>query len=410
MKKSFIKLFLLIGMIFVGITTVYADDSFTFKINGAENVKPGDTFDASISVDGVSDEYTLTGYTITVDFDTNKLDIVEGTATISAADVQIKEPGVLATLKFRAKEATDSTLLKLSGENILNNGEPMKDKNLNFNGGTVKIRALSNDTTLKSLKIPNTVLSPEFNKNTTEYSATVTDVTSVDIKAEPNNPYSTVWITENAKNLVKGVNDVTVVVKDEYGNEKWYGIKITLNMTPTEEELKAQDATLKTLAIKGQKIEFNSTEKKYYINVDYDVTKLNITATPTNDQAEVKITGNSKFVVGKNTVKVTVTSQDKTKTETYQIIVTREKEEQEVVKTCPEETSKKEWIIFTSSLLLTFTLGIVLGYFLCRKEVLNKLFKRNKKEETPVEIETLSDTIDLSDTVNKIEEQKEQDK
>lgn len=407
MKKSFIKLFLLMGMLFVGMNVAYADDSFTFKIGGAENIKPGDIFETAISVSGVSSEYTLTGYTLTVGFDTNKLDLVEGEATMSADNLQVTDAGTVATLKFRAKEATDGTKLELKCDKVYNNGE--EDKDAKCNSSTVSIRPLSNDTTLKSLKIPNTVLSPEFNKNTTDYTATVTDVTSVDIEAKPSNQYSSVWITENAKNLVKGVNDVTIVVKDEYGNEKWYGIKITLNTTPTEEELKAQDATLKTLTIKGQKIEFNSTEKKYYINVDYETTKLNITATPNNEEAEVKIVGNSKFVVGKNTVKINVTSKDKTKTETYQVIVTREKEEQEVVKTCPEETSKKEWIIFTVSLILTFTLGIVLGYFLCRKEVLNKLFKRKKKEETPVEIETLSDTIDLSDTVNKLEKEKKQD-
>ena len=39
MKKSFIKLFLLIGMLFVGMNVAYADDSFTFKIGGAENIK-----------------------------------------------------------------------------------------------------------------------------------------------------------------------------------------------------------------------------------------------------------------------------------------------------------------------------------------------------------------------------------
>ena len=95
-------------------------------------------------------------------------------------------------------------------------------------------------------------------------------------------------------------------------------------------------------------------------------------------------------------------SKDKSKNETYTIIVTREDEKKEIIKTCPDSTSKKEWIIFTASLLLTFTLGIVLGYFLCRKEVLNKLFKKKQKEEVPVEIETLSDTIDLSNTVKKV--------
>ncbi len=399
MRKGFIKLFLLIGMLFVGLTTVYADDTFTFSIGGAKDVKPGDEFTVDVTVKGPTEENTLNGYNITLVYDTNKLTVLEG-GQMTADNLSVTENTTIAKIKFKVNDgaAAGDTMLKLEGT-AYNNGEADEST---FNGGTVSIRAIGTDTSLKSLKIPNTVLSPGFNKNIYDYTATVTDVTSVDIKAEPTDPHSTVWITENAQNLQKGVNEITIVVKAENGSEKWYGIKLTLNVTPTEEELKEQDATLKDLTIKGQKIEFSSTEKKYYINVDYETTKLTITATPNNPEAEVTIVGNSKFVVGKNTVKINVVSKDKSKNETYTIIVTREDEKKEIIKTCPDSTSKKEWIIFTASLLLTFTLGIVLGYFLCRKEVLNKLFKKKQKEEVPVEIETLSDTIDLSNTVKKV--------
>ncbi len=409
MKKSFIKLFLLIGMLFVGVSTAYADDTFTFSIGGAKDVKAGDEFTVDVTVNGLNDTYTLNGFDLTVSYDTNKLTLIDG-----APDNRVIRPeqgtitdSKITTIKFKVNSGANAgdTALKLEPNSVVIDGEaiPKNDSRVKFNGGTVTIRNIGTDNTLKSLKIPNTVLSPEFNKNVHDYTATVTDVTSVDIKAEPSDPHSTVWITENSKNLVKGVNDITIVCKAENGQELWYGIKITLNVTPTEEELKAQDTTLKSLTIKGQKLEFNSAEKKYYINVDYDVTKINVTATPNNPEAEVTITGNSKFIVGRNTVKINVTSKDKSKTDTYQIIVTRADEKKAIVKTCPDETSKMEWIIFTGSLLLTFTLGIVLGYFLCRKEVFNKLFKRKKKTDTPVEIETLSDTIDLSDTVKKVQ-------
>ena len=46
-------------------------------------------------------------------------------------------------------------------------------------------------------------------------------------------------------------------------------------------------------------------------------------------------------------------------------------------------------------MFVTFTLGIVLGYFLCKKEILNKLFKKKNKKEVPEEIDTLSNTIEL---------------
>ncbi len=405
MKKGFLKVLLFVGLLFIGLGRVYADDAFTFSIGGAKDVKPGDEFTVEVSVKGPSAVNTLTSYNLTV-ADTDKLTILEGKQLV-AENVSIDEDKVLGTVKFKVNDGAAAGDVTVQLEGIAyNNGEEVKK--LNANAGTVSIRAIGSDTSLKSLKIPNTVLSPEFKPSIDNYTATVTDVTSVDIKAEPNDPHSSIYITENSKKLVKGVNDITVVVKAENGTEKWYGIKVTLNLTPTEEELKAQDTTLKGLSVKGQKIEFTPTEKKYYINVDYDVTKLNITAMPTIAEAEVTITGDTKLVIGKNTVKVTVTSADKTKTDTYQIIVTRADEEKKIIQTCPDEVSKKEWIILTISLLVTFTLGIVLGYILGKKDVLAKMFKKKPKEETPVEIETLSDTIDLSSTVAKVNKPEEE--
>ena len=403
MKNKLIKIFLFIGLLFVGIKGVYADSTFTFKIDGAQDIKVGDVFAVNVSVSGPDEVDTLTGYNLTVGYDTNKLELVEGSANIVGTGTSIAQEAILGTLKFKPLVATDGTKLELSGTGILVNGEDAKSNEIKtvFNAATVSSRNIGTDSSLKSLKIPNTVLSPEFNKNVYDYKATVTDVTSIDIKAEPSDGHSSVSVNEVAGNLQKGENDVVVVCTAENGTQSSYAIKVTLNLTPTEEELKAQDSTLKSLAIKGQKIEFSPTEKKYYINVDYDTTKINISATPTNPEAEVTITGNEKLVLGKNTVKILVTSADKTKSDTYQIIVTRAEEEKEIVKTCPDTTSKKEWIIFTVSLLLTFTLGIVLGYFLCKSEIFKKIFKKKKEAEEAVEINTLSDTIDLSDTVKK---------
>ena len=406
MKKNFIKLFLLIGMLFIGIGSVYAADGYTFKIDGA-NVKVGDEFDVGISVSGPNEVDTLTNYNIVVSYDTNKLDLVSGNTNIAAQNQAINSDYSFGTIRFKAK-ASGNTNLDLKVTEVLVNGEqPEKNFKINANSGTVSIRDLGSDSTLKSLKIPNTVLSPEFKSDVREYTATVTDVTSITIDAKPNDATTTCTASDQANNLIKGENTIYVDCVAENWNKTTYTLKVTLNVTPTPEELAAQDTTLKALSIKGQKIDFNSNEKKYYVNVDYDVTKINITATPNNPEAEVTITGNSKFVVGKNTVKINILSKDKTKNDTYQIIVTREDETKKIVKTCPDSTSNKEWIIFTVSLLLTFTLGIVLGYFLCKKEVLNKIFKKKNKEEVPVEIETLSDTIDLSDTVKKVKNTEE---
>ena len=81
--------------------------------------------------------------------------------------------------------------------------------------------------------------------------------------------------------------------------------------------------------------------------------------------------------------------------------------DKEITQTCPNLNNMGNWnafiwIIITVIALVTFTLGIFLGYILCKKGVLQKLFKKKEKEEGPVEIETLSDTIDLSETLKTI--------
>ena len=134
---------------------------------------------------------------------------------------------------------------------------------------------------------------------------------------------------------------------------------------------------------------------------------LEITATPENEAAQVQITGADKLVVGKNTVNILVTAEDGTTTKTYSILVTRLAENKKIVPTCPDTTSVKEWIIFSVGLFLTFTLGIVLGYILGKKDILSKIFKKKEVAEEAVEIQTLSDTIDLSDVVEEIKDEED---
>ena len=179
-------------------------------------------------------------------------------------------------------------------------------------------------------------------------------------------------------------------------------------MTPTEEELVKANTKLKSLKVDKFKIDFNADTKKYTLSVPYKTKKLNILAEAENPNATINMEGNTTLKVGRNVINIVVTSEDTENKDTYVLSVTREKEEQKVVQTCPDETSTREWIMFTVSMLLTFTLGIVLGYFLCKKEVLKKIFHKKNKEEKPEEIDTLSNTIEIeSIKKGKVKEKKD---
>ena len=410
--KRFKSLFfiMLLTLILVPVK-VFAASDVEFKVGGAD-VKEGQDFTVDVSINKASAQNTIHGYNIVVTYDGSIIEY-KGTETakgnVNAGDnqitisssSQIDTDTTVAKLKFNAKKAGNSPLKVSDSCNI--NGE---DTKCTATSGNAKVRALGTDASLSKLSIPNTPLSPAFNKNVRDYTANVKDVTQLTVNATATDGNASIQISDNRNNLQKGENTIKIVCTSENGkNETTYTIKVNLELTPTEEELKLMNTKLTELKIKGQKIDFNVEEVKYYLDVTYDVKSLEITATPETEAAQVQITGADKLIVGKNTVNILVTAEDGTTTKTYSILVTRLAENKKIVPTCPDTTSVKEWIIFSVGLFLTFTLGIVLGYILGKKDILSKIFKKKEVKEEAVEIQTLSDTIDLSDVVEEIKDE-----
>jgi len=415
MKKG-LKLLTFLLMFAIMPLSVKAEVSFSVS-KSADNLKPGSDVAVTVKSSGVNEVNSIAEYNLKLNFDATKLQYISG-GSASGNSVAISGKGnptiqndISATINFKVLGGVSgNALFGLSGSYYVNDDKIDCSSN-NCKGTQLKILALGTDASLSSLKIPNTTLKPAFNSDVTSYTATIQDITDLTVNAVPSDGNAKVTVSDNHKALQKGENKIDIVVVSEDGsNKKVYSVVVTLNLTPTEAELLKANATLKSLVIKGQKIDFDSNEKKYYITVPYTVKKLVITPTPANPKAKVEVEGEKKLIVGKNTVKITVVSEDKTKIENYQIIVTREDQEKEIVQTCPDVTSTKEWILFSLATLLTFTLGIVLGYFLCKKDIFKKIFTKKEKKEEPVEIETLSDTIDLSETVKKVKKNTKKDK
>lgn len=426
MKKGILRTLLLLFVFLILPISVNADSKVKFSLTkDKDNLKPGSSFTVTVNSSGASEADTLYGYTLSITYDSNKLEYAGGassqvsditnsgnTVTIKSKSNMDNQSGDFTVGKFNLKvksnASSGSSNITLSVGDCLINGESSKDS-CSGNASSVNVAAYGTDSTLSSLRIPNTTLNPAFSKNTTSYTAKVKDITSLSINATATDPNAKVQITDNYKNLQKGENKIDIVVTSEDGNDSTtYSINVTLEVTPTEEELLKANTTLKSLEVKNYTLDpvFESTEKKYYLTVPYKVTSLDITAKSTNEKAKVEVEGNKKLIVGKNTVKITVTSEDTKNKEVYQILVTRKDEEKKVKQTCPDTTSNREWIIYSISMLIIFSLGIILGYILCKKDVFKKIFRKRVKEETPVEIETLSDTIDVSGVVKEIKKKK----
>ena len=99
--------------------------------------------------------------------------------------------------------------------------------------------------------------------------------------------------------------------------------------TETKEEKKSTDSTLSSLSIAEVAItpEFNKDVKEYAITVPNEVTKLNITAIPTDSKASVSVTEYEELKEGENTITISVTAEDGTTKTDYVIKATRQKKE-----------------------------------------------------------------------------------
>ncbi|MCI9016024.1 MAG: hypothetical protein HFJ53_02500 [Clostridia bacterium] len=182
---------------------------------------------------------------------------------------------------------------------------------------TRKAAPLSKNANL--LKIEGINLTPVFNKNTLNYTATVANgVTSVNIKPQVEDAKATVKVEGNT-NLQVGENTVTITVTAEDGiTKKVYTIKVTRSKTPLMDNPNLAD-------IQGVKLdkEFDKDVTTYTAIVENTVNKLDIKPITEETKAVVKIEGNDNLQVGENIVTITVTAEDGITKKVYTIKVTK---------------------------------------------------------------------------------------
>ncbi len=94
--------------------------------------------------------------------------------------------------------------------------------------------------------------------------------------------------------------------------------KIDVNASTSNTDLK-----IMRLNKEGISPDFQKEIKQYYFVADNFINNLEVTAIPENSKSKVTIKGNTNLKQGLNTIIIQVTSEDKTKTSTYKINVTK---------------------------------------------------------------------------------------
>ncbi len=200
-------------------------------------------------------------------------------------------------------------------------------------------RLKSSDATLSGLTVSSGALSPTFNSATTTYSLPdVPSTTStINITATQNDPNAIgVAIMANGANvtdftkvpLAYLANTIKVTVTAQDGSTQNYTINVN--------RLKSTDATLSGLTVSSGALSptFNSATTTYTLpDVPSTTSTINITPTTTDANATgITISANGASVTDftkvplaylANTIKVTVTAQDGSTTQTYTINVNR---------------------------------------------------------------------------------------
>ena len=206
-------------------------------------------------------------------------------------------------------------------------------KPINISDVSKNITIASNNNDLANLSIKGYDITPDFNKDITEYSAIVNDdqIIIEGIAEDSNATISGI----GTKTLETGTNNFSIIVTSGAGTKKEYKLIVTKpneetegnpEEKPKDEENKEpdsnktpennqnyKDSTLKKLNIEGYNLDFNSEIYKYSILVNSNVNQLTIDAIATNSKATVTINGNENFIFGNNEIVITVTAEDGSK-------------------------------------------------------------------------------------------------
>ena len=228
------------------------------------------------------------------------------------------------TMKFKvlpnASGSTTITFSEIKGSR--GNGNPLiaegSSVTINITDGSTVNPTKSSDATLKSLGVSSGSLSPAFSPSVDTYKVSVgNNVTKLDVSAITNDPKAKVAISGNT-NLSVGKNNVIVQVTAEDGTKKNYVIEVTRasgsGSTTYKPTSKSNNADLKNITgIPG--LNFDPDKTNYDVVVPFDVTNINVGATPSSSKAKIVIspTKLSDLKVGETqTVTISVKAEDGT--------------------------------------------------------------------------------------------------
>ena len=179
----------------------------------------------------ISESSGLGSWEFSLDYDSNKLQLLSGnTHVVGYVDGQ-GQTSQSYTYTFRVK-GTGSTTISVVNTAIASWDEvvtsPTDSTTINLISRQEVEESYSSDNNLASLEVEGYTLSPEFDKNTTNYTVNVdSDTTSVKINASASDSKASITGTGEIE-VHEGANTINVVVEAENGSTKTYTIVVNV--------------------------------------------------------------------------------------------------------------------------------------------------------------------------------------
>ncbi len=212
-------------------------------------------------------------------------------------------------------------------------------------------------------------LSPNFDREIFEYNVENFNDEQIEISAEAEDERATVSGTGTIA-LINGENIINITVTAENQAVRVYQINIDKGQEFAQSDLRLNALEVKKINEDGNfydiDIGFDKDKFEYIINVESDISDLDIIPTVDKEGTIVETQGKENLVEGENKISITLSNiEDDTKTTIYSIKVIKAEKPIVEISTIPQRKSWI-WIIVGSVILLGILLGII--YFIRNKK------------------------------------------
>lgn len=229
----------------------------------------------------------------------------------------------------------------------------------------------SSNNYLQSITLSAGTLSPEFYRETFEYTVENLDdtITELEISAVAEDERASISGL-GIISLTDGENRIPISVTAENGNVREYILIVNRKQNIQESDLRLQTLEISKINRNGEfqalEIPFNKENFEYSVDVEEDIIDLDVNPTVEKEGIIVEVTGDKNLKEGENIVSITLSSQEDENIQTTYIIKVNR---QSALQTSAEVVKVNEnWKIVVLVIELLVLIGEIVLYVYLKKK------------------------------------------